>query len=92
MSIIKVGPGNFGRVTIQASPIRSYVSGSAGITGSVFLESRRSLTLKQTEPIQSLTASIFDDDSTRLNFKNYAQTSADAVKNDQPFAGAAEIS
>lgn len=90
MSIIKVGPGNFGRVTIQASPIRSYVSGSAGITGSVFLESRRSLTLKQSEPIQSLTASIFDDDSTRLNFKNYAQTSADAVKNEQPFVGAAE--
>ncbi len=61
MSIIKVNPFDFGTVTLQTSPVRSYSSSSAGITGSIKVFARRSAFEKETATLGTLNNQQFDD-------------------------------
>ena len=56
MAIIKLGPDNFEVFTLATHPARTYISSSAGVTGSVYVYARRS---DYEKTAQSVTA--FDD-------------------------------
>jgi len=73
MSIIKVNPFDFGTVTLQTSPVRSYSSSSAGITGSIKVFARRSAFEKETAALGTLNNQQFDDDNLQAVLNNLVE-------------------
>jgi len=92
MSVLKIGPENFETITIQASPKVFFKSGSAGITGSAPLFSRKSDFIKETAPLAVLSKSFFSEGTLRQEFQAYREAAASAAGDggSKNFSGAAE--
>ena len=92
MSVLKIGPENFETITIQASPKVFFKSGSAGITGSAPLFSRKSDSIKETSPLAVLSKSFFSEGTLRQEFQAYREDAAAAVADggSKDFSSAAE--
>jgi hypothetical protein len=61
MSIYRVNPGDVSTVTVVTNPFRTYVTSSAGATGSVYVFPRRSSIEKEMAPLSSFIESTHDD-------------------------------
>jgi hypothetical protein len=92
MSIIKVSPTDQDVITIQSSPVRTYSSSSQGqgISGSIFLNARRSNADKELSPLGTLSGSTFSEVTPQTSFMNFSQAARDAVKNKTNFQAAAQ--
>jgi hypothetical protein len=95
MSVLKVGPGNFELITIQAAPKKVFKSGTMGVTGSAPLFARKSDMIKEVQPLAPLSRSYYTADTFQDRFNQYQKASGQAVRNstaENPgnFAGSAE--
>ena len=91
MSIIKVNPFDLEAITIQASPMRVYKSGSYGITGAVNLFAAGSPFDKDVLPIRSLQDRAFDDaDNLPAVFDTLYEASREALSTGGNYSGQAQ--
>ena len=70
MSIQRINPDDIENFTIETNPLRTYVSSSSGVTGSVYLFARRSLIQKDPYSNTRFTVGPYTDsnlESARLN-------------------------
>lgn len=80
MSIIKVTPSDFEQVTIRTVPTRTYSSSSAGVTGSVYVFSRRSETQKDMNETNAFIDTTYNAASVNEILKT-AQAKAQEIRN-----------